>query len=328
MTTLISINTRDAVVMSTDSLGTMVKSWIDPTDLAAYFDLNDGIKVRLGPDGKPALGDLSQITRREVVCSHLANVEKILSLSPLEMGVMCAGIGYIGERSIKSLVSEFKARDKVFQTKQANYTLKSVAEKLLAFLRIFYTEQYKDEFRPELEPMLCGYDKRKYTPGMVRIYVHENRIKGPDYDLCLFMGGQTKGIQRLIFGIDADNKVRLMDRVDELLSKYNSLLTEQLVEQCVKVELKKPEDFGDKLRLFQDWEFDRMQANWGAFSEQSAIECADFLVSLMISSQKYSTDMVSVGGDVQIAVIKKGSGFTYVSRREWHHGENAVPALD
>jgi len=57
MTTLIAITTRDAVVMGADSLGTTVKSWIDPNDLAPYFDTDNGSKIKLGPDGKPLSKD-------------------------------------------------------------------------------------------------------------------------------------------------------------------------------------------------------------------------------------------------------------------------------
>ncbi|MBI2853745.1 MAG: hypothetical protein HYX87_02340 [Chloroflexi bacterium] len=330
MTTLIAINTRDAAVMGADSLGTMVKSWVDPDDLAQYFDMSNGCKIRLGPDGRPVLGDLAQITTRcqEVSCSQLTNVDKIFSLSPLEMGVMCAGLAFIGDRSVKSLIAEFKAKDRTFKYKNGDYTLKGVAERLLAFLWGHYSAYYNDGMHPELELMLCGYDKERYTPGMVRIYVHSNRVVGPDYDLCLYMGGQTRGIQRLVFGIDVDNRVRLMERVDELLNRYHKLIGEQLEKQGIKAELKLPETFGDELRLFNNWELIRMQSNWGAFSEQNAIECVDFLVNLMINSQKFSTEMQSVGGDVQIAIIKKDSGFTYISKRHWRHRESIVPARD
>src|SRR4030042_608874 len=141
MTTLIAINTRDAVVMGADSLGTTVKSWIDPNDLAKYFDLDNGSKIRVGPDGKPALEELSQITCQcqEVVCSHLTHVDKLFSLNPLKIGVMCAGIAYIGDRSVKSLITEFKQRDKAFKLKTSNYTLKTIGERLLSFLWSHYS---------------------------------------------------------------------------------------------------------------------------------------------------------------------------------------------
>lgn len=322
MTTLIAINTRDAVVMGSDSLGTMTRSLIDPCDLAEYFDTANS-KIKIGPDGKPLLHELSQITSRcrNLPYNYITHVEKIFSLSPLEMGVMTSGAAAIGDRSVKNLILEFKSKDKVFRSRSSNYTLKSVGERLLGFLWEHYNQQYKEGLRPELELMLCGYDKRKYTPGVVRIYVHENKIHGPDYDLCLFLGGQTREIQRLVFGTDAHNKVRMIKRVNDLLEKYHQLLSQQVEASGIKLKLNMPGEFGDELKLFNGWDLQHLEANWSAFSEQNALECVDYLINVMIRSQQFSIEMPSVGGRAQIAIIKKDSGFSFISKIDWELGD-------
>lgn len=38
MTTLVALNTRDALVMGCDSLGTVTKRLVNPFDLMNYFD--------------------------------------------------------------------------------------------------------------------------------------------------------------------------------------------------------------------------------------------------------------------------------------------------
>jgi len=105
MTTLVAINTRDGVVMGSDSLGTMVKSLVDPGDLTEYFDVSNGAKIRISPDGRPVLGDLSQITARchEVTCSHLTNVDKIFFPASAGNGCHVRRMAFIGDRSVKSL---------------------------------------------------------------------------------------------------------------------------------------------------------------------------------------------------------------------------------
>lgn len=331
MTTLVAINTRDAVVMGTDSLGTVTRSLVDPNDLAEYFETGNGSKIKVGPDGKPFLDEMSKIFQRcrEVPYNNVANMDKLHSLSPLEMGVMTSGPAALGDRSIKSLIGEFRNTDKVFQSKELNYSLQSIGERLLAFLWGYYHQQYPDErLRPELELILCGYDKEKYTPGVVRIYVNENQIRETDYDYCLILGGQTREIQRLVFGTDAYNKSQLMGRSDSLLNKYHELLSREIEASGLPVTLKRPEEFRDELKLFHGWDFEGLSANWSALSEQNAIECVDFLVKLMIDSQRFSTQIPSVGGEVQIAVITKASGFTFVSKREWRHGDCTVPARE
>lgn len=331
MTTLVAINTRDAVVIGSDTLGTVTRSLVDLRDLSEYFESGNGSKLKVGSDGRPLLDELAKIISRshEIPYSYMTHVDKLFSLSPLEMGVMAAGIAAIGDRTIKNLIAEFKMKDKVFKSKTSNYTLKTIGERLLGFLWGYYSAQHPDaSSRPDLELMLCGYDKQRFTPGVLRIYVHENRIGEPDYDFCLFLGGQTKEIQRLVFGTDVYNKTRLMAQADNLLKKYHSLLSQQLQASGVDIKLKEPEEFGEELKVFHNWNFEGMSANWSSFSEQNAIECIDFLVKVMINSQHFSTQIPSVGGEVQIAVVKKGSGFNLVSKRVWRHGDYAVPACE
>jgi hypothetical protein len=331
MTTLVAINTRDAIIMGSDTLGTVTKQMIDPGDLAEYFETNDGFKIKLGPDGVPLLDNWSKITGKSqhIPSTHHTHIEKIFSLSPLEAGVMCSGVGALGERSLKSLILEFSSSDAVLELKKSDYTLFKAGELLLNFLWEHYEKVYADpKSRPDLELMLCGYDKNKYTPGMVRVHVQDHKVFVPDYDFCVFFGGITREIQRLVFGTDIYNKMRLIERSREVLNRYHDLLVQDLESKQIETPLKNPDDFKDELSLFNNWHLEGLVGDWGTFSEQTAIECIDFLVNTMIRSQEFSTQIPSVGGKVQIALVKKNSGFQYISRREWRHGDSAVPAVD
>lgn len=284
-------------------------------------------KIRLGSDGRPLLDDFTRIYNKSALIpyDHMTHVDKLFSLDPLHVGVMFAGQVAIGERTIKNLVAEFKSSEKLRKIQSTNYTLGGVTRAFLRFIWRSYKREFPDaRTRPELELMIGGYDKKRQTPGVARIYVHENKVDDVDYNFGVYFGGQMKEIQRLVFGTDRRNIVNLAKRTADLLKKYHTLLTQQLEETGVSVELKKPEEFGEELFLFNNWNLDSMEASWGAFSEQNAIECVDFLVSIMIRAQQFSAEMPTVGGEVQVAVIKKNSGFTFVSRREWRHGDYSV----
>ncbi len=317
--------------MGADTLGTVTKQMIDPGDLAEYFDTSDGFKIKLGPDGAPLLDDWSKITSKSqcIPATHYTHVEKIFSLSPLEAGVMCSGAGALGDRSLKSLLQEFSSSEAVLELKKSNYSLFNAGELLLEFLWEHYEKAFAgSRTRPDLELMLCGYDKKRYTPGMVRVHVQDHKVFAPDYDFCLFFGGVTREIQRLVFGTDMYNKMSLINRSREVLNKYHDLLVKDLDSREIQTPLKRPEDFKDELDLFHNWHLEGLVGDWGAFSEQTAIECVDFLINIMIRSQEFSTQIPSVGGKVQIALVKKNSGFQYISRREWRHGDSSVPAVD
>lgn len=332
MTTLIALNTRDALIMGCDSLGTVTRRLIDPFDLTEYFEDDGDFHIKLDEQGQPLLSDFSKISGRaqHVPYNHMTHVDKLFPLEPLQMAVMSAGEAAIGDRTIKNLVGEFKTTDGFLASTQGtSYTLRSVGRKLLRFMWDYYYREYPDERRrPELEFMLGGYDKRKPTPCVTRIHVHENQIEDTDYEFGVFFGGQMKEVQRIVFGTDLENKIALVKRVYELLERYHSLLSQQLTDAGIQVQLKPPQEFGDGLFLFNEWRLNEMDASWGTFSEQNAIECVDFLVNIMIKSQQFCSQMPTVGGAVQIGVIKKSSGFTFVSRREWRHGDYAVPVKE
>ena len=217
--------------MGSDSYGTVTRQMVDPNDLTEYFETSNGFKIKLGDNGKPLLDDWSKVIYKtqSIPSNYYNHVEKIFSLAPLEMGVMCSGAGTLGDRSLKSLIREFSLSEEALEIKNSEYTLFSVGEKLLNFLWEHYTKAFKDEkSRPDLELMLCGYDKNKYTPGMARIHVQDYKVFVPDYDFCIFFGGITREIQRLVFGTDMYNKTRLIDRSKEVLNRYHDLLVKEL----------------------------------------------------------------------------------------------------
>ena len=64
MTTLVALNTRDALVMGCDSLGTVTRRLIDSFDLIDYFNDDAELGIKVGSDGKPLLDKFSKIYRK------------------------------------------------------------------------------------------------------------------------------------------------------------------------------------------------------------------------------------------------------------------------
>lgn len=332
MTTLVALNTMDALVMGCDTLGTVTQTFVDPFRLVEYFDPDEGFTLRLGPDGKPLLDNFSKVFRRsqQIPYNHMTHVDKLFSRKPLPMGIMFAGLVYMGERTIKSPIDEFKASlpeaKGRAKAELGDYTLENVGQQLLDLFWLHHSKEFPDErVRPELELMLGGYDKGRPTPGVVTLDVQKNELKDVARNFGLHFGAQTQEIERLAYGIDLSNWLRLKQRVHLLLNRYHELLTKELPKGRTRVQLKLAEDFGDELDIFNNWGLDGLYANWGAFSEQNAIDCVDFLVNIMIRSQQFSDQMPTVGGDVQIGIINRDRGFSFISKREWRYGSHSVP---
>lgn len=136
-----------------------------------------------------------------------------------------------------------------------------------------------------------------------------------------------KEIQRIVFGTDGWNKLRLSRRHIVLLRKYRDGINKVLKEKRISFEVPDvtiEEIKKGNLDIFAGgWDFEGFDANWGNFSEQNAIECVDFFVNIMIKSQQFSSGMPTVGGDVHIALITKDK-FQSISREEYSHAGHYV----
>jgi len=172
MTVLVALATKDALVLGCDSLGTIPKVLVDPFALISeFFDSKNEWKLKIGTDGKTILQNVDDIYKkvRYVPFDHMTHVTKMFSFAPLEIGVMQTGIASLGDRTIKSLINEFKSKEPAFNNKKkpTNYTVKSIGKKLLNFINKFYKEAYSEERMPHLEFMIGGYDKQKQVPSIM-----------------------------------------------------------------------------------------------------------------------------------------------------------------
>lgn len=328
MTTLVALATKDALVMGCDSLSTVTRPLVDPFNLVEYFDGQNNWKLKLDKDGKPLLTDWYKLyDKTEIVpYANMTHVSKIFSLSPLPIGILTTGIASIEQRTIKSLINEFKANN-VFLNKTGGYRkVKTISSQLLSFLWKKYCARYPDpNSRPILELIVGGYDFASPIPIIYRVSVNENKIEDTITDFGMVFGGQMDEIQRIVFGTNSANKARIAQRNGEILEKYHHILLQLLKDKKINVDLPPPRNFIKELGIFQEgWDLLGFDANWGDFSEQNAVECVDFFITIMIKSQQFSSRMPTVGGEVHIGLITKESGFRFVSREELSHAGHTI----
>ena len=328
MTTLVALSTKDALVLGCDSLASVTKPLVDPYNLVEYFDGSNGWRLKLDKDGKPLLSDWYKLySKTEIIpYSNMTHVSKIFSLSPLPIGILTTGIASIGQRTIKSLINEFK--NSIHPLKKGGYPrIKTISSRLLQFFWKKYCVQYPNPTgtRPALELIIGGYDLKNPIPIIFRIKVNENKIDPTIDDFGIVFGGQMDEIQRIVFGTNAENKARIAQRNGEILEKYHKILVKYIKEKQVAVDLPAPVQFINDLGIFEGgWDLFGFNANWGDFSEQNAIECVDFFINIMIKSQQFSSRMPTVGGEVHIGLITQEDGFRFVSREELSHAGHAI----
>ncbi|MCY4151390.1 MAG: hypothetical protein OXE94_04035 [Aestuariivita sp.] len=329
MTTLVALASKDALVMGTDSLSTATKWLVDPSDILSYFDDKNDFKLKVDDQGKPLLDNFSVLTgqAQAIPYNQLSNVSKLFDLSPLPIGVMFTGITSIGNRTIGKLVSEFIEEDKAYQEEPSNYMVQMIGERLLQTLRQRYASTYTEpRAQPELELIIGGYDNLSYLPSVFRIDVRKNTIVeifSSDFPFGVAFGGQMDCIQRIVFGTDTDNQIRLAERTRDLLLDYHQKISAAVAYAGVEFEVPPPDTWGSELNLFNRWGLNGLDADIAEFSEQNAIDCVDFFIEIMIRAQAVSSKLPTVGGEIKIAVIRK-SGFHFVSRQEWRHRDHSI----
>jgi len=328
MTTLVALSTKDSLVMGCDSLGTVTKPSVNPLALLDFFDAN--LDLRIDSDGNPFLKNFNQIYSKaeDIPYDQMTHVNKLFSLQPLPMGIMGTGITSISDRTIRSLILELKKTDTGFRSpdRLTNFTVRKIAQKILDFIYPLYKNEYpEDKFRPHLELIIGGYDKQSQIPSIYRIFVHNNSIQSTLTDFGVVFGGEMREIGRIVFGTDKDNKYKMTERNEELLSRYHSLLSEELGRQSIAFTLPTPESYKGALYLFGDeWDLDGYEGRMGDFSEQNAIEFVDFLIDIMIKSQQFSSRLPVVGGEQHIVIITKAQGLRFVSEERLVHGSHSI----
>jgi hypothetical protein len=331
MTTLIALATKHAVVVGADSLGTETRLMVDPVQLVRYFDSQNGFSLKLDANGRPELANFSQVfdESERMPYNQLLHVNKLFKLGALPIAVMFTGTVSLGDHTIRGLVAEFVGRDPATKGRPPpNYTVNSVATRLLKFLRTYYVAAYPQEYlEQELELLVAGYDRNQRWPTVMRVDVRRDRIlrEFAPGEFGIAFGGQMDWIQRIVFGTDSRNMVSLAKRSNELLNLYRDRLAEKLARDGLSVDLPEPDSFGDELRLFHNWSLEGLQSNWPDFSEQNAIDCVSFFLRIMIKAQDVSAKLPTVGGDVHIAVIRKEDGYCPVTKEVWTHEGYEVP---
>lgn len=319
-------------MLGCDSLGTVTKPLIDPFDLMGFFEPKDDFSIKLDKDGKPAIKTFFDVLNKaqQVPVEHMTHMTKLFSLDPLPAAAMFTGITSIGNRTMKSLVEEFRAAH-AKSISEDNYSIKDVSDKLTAHLDGYYGKEFPEEKqRPPFELIIGGYGKEDPIPEICRVKFPEKEVKKQleKGRFGIVFGGQMKEIQRIVFGTDFGNRLRIRRRFINLLRKYRDKVNQELKQQSAAVEVREPteeEITGDFDFFGGGWDLEGFETDWGNFSEQNAIECVDFFVNIMIKSQQFSSVMPTVGGEVHIALITKKDGFRFVSREELAHEGHFIP---
>ena len=325
MTTIVSFLSKDYIIMGSDSLAT-------------YQRMARG---------------------RPVPAFHMNHVEKIFRIGAdlSAFGVALTGKPNIGNQSVETLLNEF-SKNSLEALLSSSWTIKTIANKLHQFLKERY--EAEDEF-DTLKLLLSGFEPsgpgEPYRPAVAKISVSDPGVFtiprfgtrdqfGPrpsvvvNHDPDIYYAGQTREIEKLRRGMTDEFREELEDKIDELREEdvevFNSHLTNQVERYrkrffrsvgSVRPQKLDIESMPDRGFIYELADPSALDFDFANMSIQTAIDFVDFVINVQIKIDEFSKRPPTVGGDVQIALIQR-QGFTWISKREWRHGENVVKRDD
>ncbi len=326
MTTLVSLATRDCVVIGCDSLATSPISVMSFKNLINnFFDSATG-DVKINPKIKTASDIFRDI--EQVPYNQLPSVTKIFNLhAELPVGVLFAGIAAIGNKSIKNLIDEFSLSiDKEYHK---NYTLDDLATRFLDYLTPEFESAFSSSWhKPDMEIIMSGYSSDSLEPEIFILTLGDKIEKRHEVgrgEHRVVFGGQSDTIERLVHGLDFFNYRNYVNKTRKVLQSYNEFLKKEILGGQAITLPPIDDNLIDKLNVNDPTWAKGIVTDVSQYSDQAAIDFVDFLVDLMIKSQQFSNKLPTVGGNIHIAIITKSGGFQWISKEEYQYHGHGIP---
>lgn len=338
MTTLVSLASRDFIVVGCDSLATQSMQLVRPRQFVGQFFNPDG-SLKVDAHGQPLLNDSSQVwlSSQSFPVNQLPSVTKIFDLKPKKAALLFAGAARIKELTVKNLVESFKDTEP-FTACNGSYTMADLADRLKTFMVKNFVDQYPDEReRPSMDIILSGYSSGSREPEVYRLTfgydfhtttfssdVVEEVSRGK-YDVVY--GGQYDVIQRVVSGVDLASWHSLKMKCFRLLEEHRQQIQAELNSAGVTFSISAL-DFNDPKHDLFSSDFGGVEGlalDVGGLSEQAGIDFVTFLIKTMIKAQEFATSIPTVGGDVHLGIITSSEGFRWLSKEEYKFEGYSIP---
>jgi hypothetical protein len=257
----------------------------------------------------------------QTILQNFNFANKVTHFKDYPIGVLTWGLGSIQARSIQSLVMEFEYDYPSIEDRFARvtggvaspYTVREVADELLAFIRGRYDAAYpapaapvagapqpQAPLRPGMGLLIGGYSQNEFFSDEY-VFEFPNDADWSEVRPNLPDGSPSFGA----------NWYGLTDALQRLYLGYDELALNELVNR------------GADLAIIQQWANDSVGALPLVFDGmplQDAIDFAEYSVQVVIGRFRFAQGPPLCGGDIDIAVVTPDA-FRWAQRKEWgiHH---------
>ena len=224
------------------------------------------------------------------------NATKLLNFSPphQHVGAVTYGLGLIGQRTAHSYLPEFE-----IGLPDKRTGVRDVATQLGAFFMARWKEANPppDHNGPSMAFLVGGYDEGDAYGKVFFVEVPRNpepqpRNAGKD-DFGMTWGGQLEIASRIVQGWDP----ALPTILKNTLGIEDDRLERALEESRPHLEFRVP---------------------YHLLPLQDCIDMATFLIRTTVTAQRLAADIRRVGGPIEVAIITRTQGLTYIQKKELH----------
>lgn len=175
--------------------------------------------------------------------------------------------------------------------------------------------------------LVSGYSRQYREPEIWSIRFEEDGTKDVANLVSrgrhtVIFGGQRDVISRVVNGFDGPTMYNYFAEVNRIANEYKDHIQDHLADKGITIDLPSWQDC--KISVSDDWA-NGITADLSQFTEQSAIDLVDFLVTLMVKAQAFSNRLPTVGGEVHVAMITKQDGFRWISEEKFTYRGRDIP---
>lgn len=241
------------------------------------------------------------------------------------------------------IIKNLNQNNEKFISAIPNHTNLNNPDEILELFKKFFV--YKEFLEPFTGIVIAGFNKNRLFPSYVEFninYLFEDKFTFNKINEMDILGDQVhvkplaQGdvIDTFLGNMDGNTRLKLINYVQNIYSNYTVNLIEafnnnpnlnddekqKFINEISKIELANDllnnsfEDFLDQLK--QD-HADPILASISALPKEELSNLAESLIKITSIKRKVQSDLETVGGPVDVAIITRGDGFIWTKRKHY-----------
>ena len=253
---------------------------------------------------------------------------------------------YLDEYS-DDIIENLNENNAKFISAIPNYNNLDNQDEILESFKKFFA--YKEFFEPDTGIVIAGFNKNRLFPSFLEFkitYLYDNKFIFKIGEHSDNVGNQVivkplaQGdvIDTFLGNMDNHTKIKLMDYVNDMYTRYgvtlkeainnNSNLTDneklKFIDEVSKIESTNTilnNSFENFLEQLKQEHSQPILDSISALPKEELSNLCESLIKITSIKRKVQTDLETVGGPIDVAIITPGDGFIWTKRKHYFDGE-------